>query len=308
MKKHTQLKPFVSRSMLFAGGAAALCLAAPSGMAQSVIFGSGPVSPVFNLPVVNGVNATLQSEISVGFFAGIGTEYLYQYAITDVGGPNLQGFNMNTASFAAVLAGGNIANNSIALATAAPGNLLAASAPDVLPVGALGGILSPTPAGTVTPFATPLFQALAPVPGTASGGLGFAVYAFNTPLQALYGGGGINADGPLAGGAWEFTAWSDGIGDTLTRWFSSNGVGLAPGNSIVFDLFSPFGPVPAGAFPDPSGADESFGSVDDSAGDFTSVEDSDTAVPEPSTWGLMAVSAAGFGLFLRRKAARARGN
>jgi hypothetical protein len=144
--------------------------------------------------------------------------------------------------------------------------------------------------------ATPLFNALVK---SVTSSIGAGGYVFATPAGNLNNAVNFNSPG------WDFTAWSDGAGDSLVRWFSAGGA-PAGGNSPVFSVLSPFGPVPAGAFPDPPTGFVDI-SIDDSLGDGSTSYTADglSSVPEPGTWGMMAGLGLGaWGLF-RARARRA---
>ena len=312
--KTSCVKTFASPNHCFLGALAVLGLSVMPVLAgPSIITG---FSPVFNInPIAGpgGESVSLNTQISYGNFFGLGNEYLYQYQVTvNAASPAINGFNLWTVSQAVFNAGGNVAGNAITAATAAPANNLIAVAPggvaDLGGAGPGGSAVPGTPGGVAN------FNNLgAFVPAFSYGGNG-GFYVFTTPPGNLN--QNINLDttvadpnnppGAIAGLNWGFTYWADGAGDSVIRWYALGGAGggntLAAGKTMTFDAFSPFGPVSAGAFPDPQGPESVDVGFDDNNGD-SSLPALDTvdSVPEPSTWGLLATSLLGGGLMLRRK-------
>jgi hypothetical protein len=299
-----------------------LGLSVMPGLAQinSVIYGFGPVFNINPIGGPGGDSVSLNTQISYGNFNGFGNEYLYQYQVTvNAGSPAIDGFNLWTVSQAAFNAGGNTAGNAITLATAANANNLIAVAPggaqDPGGAGPGASVIPATPAGAPGP--APFNNIPAFVPAFSYGGNAIA-YTFLTPNGNLNQNFNFdttvadpnNPAGAVGGLNWGFTYWNDGTGDSLLRWFSVGGAGggnsLAAGQTMTFDVFSPFGPVSAGAFPDPQGPEAVDVGFDDVNGLSTlpALDSVDTA-PEPSTWSLLAVSALTFGVLLRRKSVQA---
>ena len=275
-----------------------------AGMAQvnSVILSATP-TVTLALPVgPSGETASVTTEISYGFFAGFGFEYLYQYRVNvaPASPAAVNGFNLWTGG------GGLGAGPAILAATGQPpgggagaaANRWAASAPDLanpLLRAAPGGVTIP-PTPVAAPFANGAFNALV---ANVTSSIGAGGYVFLTPP------GNLNRNVNFNSPGWDFTTWSDGGGNSLVRWFSAGGV--APGaSSPVFNVLSPFGPVPAGAFPDPPSTSFVDISIDDVLGDTASAADTLgtgdlTAVPEPAHWAAFAALALGCFGVLRRK-------
>lgn len=276
-------------------------------------------SPVFNInPIAGpgGESVGLKTQISYGNFFGFGNEYLYQYQVTvNAGSPAVDGFNLWTVSQAAVNAGGNVGGNAITLATAANANDKIASAADPGGAGPGASVIPATPGAAPGP--APFNNIPGFVPAFSFGGNAIA-YTFLTPNGNLNQNFNFdttiadpnNPAGAVAGLNWGFTYWNDGAGDSLLRWFSVGGAGggnsLVAGKTMTFDVFSPFGPVSAGAFPDPQGPELVDVAFNDINGDISlPTQDTLDAAPEPSTWSLLIASTLGLGLLLRRKTVRA---
>ena len=307
--KRTILQTAVAITLLFA-------VSNIQAQINSVIYTFGPVFNINPIAGPGGESVSLNTQISVGNFFGFGNEYLYQYQVTvNAGSPAVDGFNLWTVSQAAVNAGGNVGGNAITLATAANANNLVASSADLGGAGPGGSVIPVTPGGAPGP--APFNNAPGFLPAFSFGGNAIA-YTFLTPNGNLNQNFNFdttvadpnNPAGAVAGLNWGFTYWSDGAGDSLLRWFSVGGAGggnsLAAGDTMTFDVFSPFGPVAAGAFPDPQGPESVDVSFDDINGDVTlPALDSLTDVPEPSTWSLLIVAMLGLGMLHRRQAARA---
>ena len=290
--------------VLIAASAAALLGIQTTGFAQvnSVILSATP-TVTLALPIgPSGETASVTTEISFGFFAGFGLEFLYQYRVNvaPASPVAVNGFNLWTGG------GGLGAGPAILAATGQPpgggagaaGNLWAASAPDLanpLLRAAPGGVTIP-PTPVAAPFANGAFNALV---ANVTSSIGAGGYVFLTPP------GNLNRNVNFNSPGWDFTTWSDGGGNSLVRWFSAGGV--APGaSSPVFSVLSPFGPVPAGAFPDPPSTSFVDISIDDVLGDTSSVADTLgngdlTAVPEPGFWATCAGLILGCFGILRRK-------
>ncbi|HEX7653677.1 MAG TPA: hypothetical protein VF607_09230, partial [Verrucomicrobiae bacterium] len=264
-------------------------------------------TPTLTIPLPVGPSgevASVTSQISYGFFAGFGLEYLYQYRVNvgaaspvPVNGFNLWSGGAGLGAGAAILAATGQPPGGGAGAAA---NLWAASAPDLANPAlrqAPGGVTIP-PTPVAAPFANAAFNALV---ASVTSSLGAGGYVFLTPPGNLNQSVNFNSPG------WDFTAWSDGAGSSLVRWFSAGGV--APGNSSpVFSVLSPFGPVPAGAFPDPPDTGSVNISIDDVLGESTYASDPQgagelTPVPEPGFWGAGAALVLGCWAFLRRRLA-----
>ena len=297
MKMHSDHSINKYTTLLTGVTLAAGLLSAQTGRAQvnSLITGFTPVFPIGNIVGPGGESVSLNTQISWGFFAGLGNEYLYQYQVhVNAGSPAVDGFNLWTIGPLA----GNAAG-AINLAVAANANDKIATFADVGGAGPGGPLqIPPTPGGT--PAASPFVAAVStPLPG--------AFYNFPGGVGQLFQNINLNttvADpnapvGAVAGLNWDFTYWTDGAGDSLMRFFSDGGPGggnsMLAGDTMTFDVFSPFGPVAAGAFPDPQGPSAVDTSFDDVNGDITAPV-ADTDVPEPSTWSLLALSVLGFGV------------
>ena len=316
MKNHVKKSAAFKQPQLLPLAVSLAGLCALSGHAQvnSVIFGTGPAA--INGPVIgpNGESITLTSQISAGNFFGFGNEFLYQYNVSvNPGSARVDGLNLWTPSAAVVAGGGNIAQIALNMATTggaanagAPlaGNDKVSSQIDPGGAGPGGAVIPPTPGGAAIPNGIAGFIPTFSTTGNAisyvfpglAGNLS-AAFSFDTTA-------GGQAGQNVAGLNWGFTDWSNGDGNNLIRWFAVNPAadGLLPGQSMTFDAFSPFPPVSGGAFPDPDAPDV-FVDFDDINGDVTpTILDTDAAAPEPSTVSLLAVSAAGLGLWGRRKA------
>lgn len=314
MKNHVKKSFAPPKPLLIPLAVSLMGASALSGMAQnSIIFGTAPAATIGPILGPNGESITLTTQISAGNFFGFGNEFLYQYQVfVNAGSAPVDGLNLWTPSAAIVAGGGNIAQAALNMATtggAANGGLpLAANdkvSTQIDPGGAgpAGSVVPPTPGGA--PIANGIAAFLPDVSTTGNGGFySFPGLAGNLPFffqfnTAAAGSAGQN----VAGLNWGFTDWSNGDGNNLIRWFSVNpgADSLVAGDSMVFDAFSPFGPVSGGAFPDPDSPDV-FVDFDDTNGDVTATStDPDATAPEPSTVSLLAVSAIGLGWWGRRK-------
>ena len=119
----------------------------------------------------------------------------------------------------------------------------------------------------------------------------------NDPGDDLNSPGNTGAEGTGTNAPWGFTDWyyagATGVkSGNLIRWFSTAAADdLAQNQTMTFDLFSNYGPVPAGAFPDPLFDEVSVGIDDnDAVGEETTYDDTDTTVPEPATAGFILVA------------------
>jgi hypothetical protein len=305
--------------------AGALAIAPAPARAQaftSRIANFGPV--VCNGPIVgpNGESVQLCTQLSSGFFAGLGWQFLYQYNVSvNPGSCPVNGFDVFTVGGAVNAAGGpNVPGGGILAATgqapwAALGGSCRVASSAVRDSGGCGpgNVLIPSTPGQFPPFNTvrTLFT-------TYSYASNPTQYAFGTPagnlnqainLDTTVGPGGagvVPAGQNVAGLAWGFTYWSDGNnGDGLARFYALGAPApvcppavapppcpapaansLLAGQSMTFDFFSPVAPSPAGAFPDPQNETAVYVSFDDNAGDVTpGVLDSDTFVVPTAVMG-----------------------
>jgi hypothetical protein len=330
-KTQLQMKTILPGKLLVAA-LAPVVFSAISSQADVITAFSG-VSTILNVNGPGGESITLSTQLSYGNFTGFGNEYLYQYRVlVNAASPAIDGFNLWTPSLAVfnANAGNNaaIANQSINFATTGAGanggaanfaNLFVASQQDPGGAGPGGSTIPATPGG-----AAPFNNVAAFLP---NGGFSTAgnPNSYTFPGLAAYGflNGGFNFDtaaavgippiGQNVGGKnWGFTYWANKPGgafdgNQLIRWFAINpgADSLNPGQSMVFDAFSPFPPVAGGAFPDPIGPEVIF-SLDDVNGDTTlPTLDPVSDVPEPSTWSLLALAGVVVTWQLRRRTAQA---
>ena len=278
----------------------------------------------------NGETISLTTQLGYGVFSGYGNAYLYSYTVKDTGASNIMGFNVYGGGRQGLTnaLGGNALIVSDAGDTRGGG---AGLAPGLVP--GTTQVIPVTPGGTAAgnfvnlPTRPNYIQiassdkAPAPVGGWFESqypGLGlynanpnaasFTV-DMNDPGSNINSPGNNGTIGSGTNAGWGFTDWyfqgvpgGTGANKTgnLIRWYSTAaGSDLKPGQTMTFDLLSQYGPVPAGAFPDPDYDEVSLG-IDDGnpADDAITYDDTDTSVPEPASLTALAGAAA---LGLRRR-------
>jgi hypothetical protein len=286
----------------------------------------------------NGETITLTTQIGYGTFAGFGNAYVYSYTVTNTGNKAIAGFNvygggrqgltnaLTLGTDMVVSDAGDDRGDADMNLQLAPGLVVGTTQriPDTPGATVVGNNVNlPTRpnyieiASSDDPVAVPpggWYESSFPGLGLYNANPNATTFTvdMNDPGSNLNSPGNNQmAEGTGTNPGWGFTDWSyrgtnvgaDKTGN-LIRWYSTVGTSdLLHNQTMTFDLLSLYGPVPAGAFPDPDFDEVSVGIDDDSSADEADTfDDDDTDIPEPFSAALLLPVA---GIALLRRTPRA---